>query len=168
MKNNCSKWKDLLLEAALTEATASELQGHLSECGGCVEQLALLRARRERLDAVLPLLAGKEEPAPDFAARVMAAAEAQDTRKNNLHGRRWLLAAAAAVAVAVITVGVRFRPTVSGPSDTELAVAQKLAQWHAPSDSLLATPGQEILRKMPSLGESYLKFPMKTSSDKEE
>ena len=66
MKNNCSKWKDQLLEAALTETTAGELQDHLSECPGCAQRLSLLRARRERLDAALPLLAGKKEPAPGF------------------------------------------------------------------------------------------------------
>ena len=157
MKNNCSKWKDQLLEAALTGTTASELQDHLWECSGCSQQLAVLNARRERLDAALPMLASKQEPTPDFAARVMAAAEAHDARKNNLYGRRWLFAAAAVVIVATfITVTVLRRPPIS--SDTDLAMAQKLAQWHAPSDTLLGAPGQEILKKTPNLGETYLKL----------
>jgi anti-sigma factor RsiW len=166
MKNNCSKWKDQLLEAALTETTAGELQDHLSECPGCAQKLSLLRARRERLDAVLPLLAGKKEPAPGFGARVLAAAEAQKARKNLLR-QPWLLAAAAVIAVALVTVVVLHPPTPSRPLNTEateLAMAQKLAQWQAPSDALLATPGQEILRKMPNLGESYLKFPVRTNN----
>jgi hypothetical protein len=166
MKNNCSKWKDQLLEAALTETTGSELQDHLSECPGCAEKLFLLRARLERLDAALPLLAGKKEPAPGFGARVLAAAEAQKARKNLLR-QPWLLAAAAVIAVALVTVVVLHRPTASrllGTEDTELAMAQNLAQWQAPSDALLAAPGQEILRKMPNLGESYLKFPVRTNN----
>jgi anti-sigma factor RsiW len=169
MKNNCSKWKDQLLEAALTETTADELHDHLAECPGCAQKLSLLKARRERLDAVLPLLAGKKEPAPGFGARVLAAAEAQKARKNLLR-QPWLLAAAAVIAVALVTVVVLHRPTASRPldskatEDTERAMAQKLAQWQAPSDALLATPGQEILRKMPDLGESYLKFPVRTNN----
>lgn len=39
----------------------------------------------------------------------------------------------------------------------DLAVAEKLAEWRAPSDVLLETPGNEILRTTPKLGESYLK-----------
>jgi hypothetical protein len=50
------------------------------------------------------------------------------------------------------------------PGD-ELAAAQKLAEWRAPSDGLLATPGQEILQKMPRLGESYLRVPVKTDEE---
>jgi len=50
------------------------------------------------------------------------------------------------------------------PGD-ELAAAQKLAEWRAPSDGLLVTPGQEILRTMPRLGESYLNVPAKTDEE---
>ena len=50
--------------------------------------------------------------------------------------------------------------------ETELAAAEKLADWRAPSDVLLETPGREILRTTPRLGESYLHAPVKT--DKEE
>lgn len=166
MKNNCSKWKDLLLEAALTEIVAPELRDHLSECPGCVEQLALLRVRRQQLDAALPLLASKKEPSPDFAARVLAAAEAQHARKN-LHGQRWLFVAAAVIVVALIAGVVLRRSTVQKPQDTNLAMAEKLARWHSPTDALLATPGQEILRKVPNLGESYLRFPVSMNNKEE-
>ena len=50
------------------------------------------------------------------------------------------------------------------PGD-ELAAAQRLAEWRAPSDALLATPGQEILRTMPRLGQSYLNVPVKTGEE---
>jgi hypothetical protein len=48
---------------------------------------------------------------------------------------------------------------------TDLAAAQKLAEWRAPSDVLLATPGQEILRTSPKLGESYLRVPAKKNEE---
>jgi hypothetical protein len=50
------------------------------------------------------------------------------------------------------------------PGD-ELAAAQRLAEWRAPSDGLLVTPGREILRTMPRLGESYLNVPLKKDEE---
>lgn len=49
--------------------------------------------------------------------------------------------------------------------EEELAAAERLAEWRAPSDGLLATPGQEMLRTMPRLGESYLNVPVKTEEE---
>ena len=49
--------------------------------------------------------------------------------------------------------------------EKELAAVQRLAEWRAPSDALLATPGQEILRTMPRLGESYLNVPVKKNEE---
>jgi hypothetical protein len=51
--------------------------------------------------------------------------------------------------------------------DGELMVAEKLAQWQAPSDVLLATPGRELLRTTPKLGESYLKVAARTRQGQE-
>lgn len=167
MKNNCSKWEDLLLEAALTDTTTSQLQKHLAECSGCRQELARLQDQRQRLDAALSLLPGAQQPGPDFAARVMAVAEAQQPQRN-LHGKRWLFAAAAAIVAAFVTALVLSRPTGSGPSAAELAAAEKLVQWHAPSDALLVVPGQGVLRGVPSLGESYLKLDVTTSELKEQ
>ncbi len=157
MNDNCSKWKDPLLEAALAENIAGELQDHLSHCAGCTRKLALLRARRERMDNILPLLGSQRGPSLEFQARVLAAAEAQDPRRNVLR-QPWLFATAAAVIVIAMVMAIVRLPKFAGPSQAELAAAQKLSQWHAPSDALLSVPGQEILRNVPKLGESYLKF----------
>jgi hypothetical protein len=61
-----------------------------------------------------------------------------------------------------LTLRRRIGPAV--PED-ELAAAQKLAEWRAPSDGLLMTPGQEILKTMPRLGKSYLNVPVKTDEE---
>jgi hypothetical protein len=47
----------------------------------------------------------------------------------------------------------------------EIASVQKLVEWRAPSDGLLRTPGQEILKGTPRLGQSYLNVPMKTNEE---
>ena len=41
--------------------------------------------------------------------------------------------------------------------ENQLAAAQKLAQWRAPSDVLLLTPDGDFLRATPKLGDAYLR-----------
>ena len=162
MKKACENWRDQLLEAALAGATAKGLEEHLRACTNCSVELSELRARQARLDALLPLTAQGAGPSADFRARVLAAAEAASERKRARPWRVWTLAGVTAVTLVALLMGVasyrRIARTV--PAD-ELAAAQTLAEWRAPSDVLLANPGQEILRKMPRLGESYLHVPVK-------
>lgn len=167
MKNDCAKWKEELLEAALTGTATGELGRHLSSCAGCVKELEALRARREQLDALLPLVARGAELPAEFGARVLAAAQAAGGWKRARRWRVWVLAGAAAGVVAAATTGLILRRTTAPMTpDTEVAAAQKLAEWQAPSDVLLETPGQEILRSTPKLGESYIRIPVKTSEEK--
>jgi hypothetical protein len=125
-----------------------------------------LLARAERLDALLPLIARGVEPTADFRARVLVAAEAAREGKRREPWRIWTLAAATALVVALLMVGLTLLRR-NGPAvpKEELAAAQKLADWRAPSDGLLRTPGQEILRTIPRLGKSYLNVPVKKDEE---
>jgi hypothetical protein len=166
MKNDCTKWKDQLLEAALTGAAAGGLEEHVLMCTNCAEELAALRARRERLDALLPLVVQGAEPSTEFRARVLAAAGAASETKRGHPWRVWGLAGATAVIVAALTIGLTLhRREVGTVPKADLAAAEKLVEWRAPSDVLLKTPGQEILRTTPRLGESYLRVPVKTDEE---
>jgi len=122
MKDACEKWKDQLLEAALTGAKAKDFEEHLRVCTICSRELEAVRARRMRLDGLLPL-------------------------------------------VALMIGATMYRRAAQRIPEKELAAVQRLAEWRAPSDVLLATPGQEILRTMPRLGESYLNVPVKTDEE---
>jgi hypothetical protein len=166
MKNACEKWKDQLLEAALAGATTKDFEEHLRSCAKCSAELDEVRARKVGLDELLPLVARGAEPSPDFRARALAAAEAALEGKRSRPWRVWMLAGASAVVLVVlmIAVTVQRRKASMIPGD-ELAAAQKLAEWQAPSDGLLATPGQEILWTMPKLGESYLNVPVKKDEE---
>jgi anti-sigma factor RsiW len=162
MKRACEKWKDRLLEAALAESAGEELAEHLRTCADCATELKTLEARRARLDALLPLVAQGSEPSVDFRARVLAAAEAAHGIKRTPRWRVWTLAGATATAATVLVLGAWwYRGMAREIPPEEVTAAQKLADWRAPSDSLLATPGQEILRTTPKLGESYLNVPSK-------
>jgi hypothetical protein len=163
MRNACERWKDPLREAALTGAAEKDFAEHLRSCAKCSTELDEVRARAVRLDALLPLVAQGAEPSADFRARVLAAAEAKGEGKRARPWPVWTLAGAAAVVVVVLIIGVTLqRRTARMIPGDELAAAQKLAEWRAPSDSLLVTPGQEILKTTPKLGQSYLSVPVKT------
>jgi hypothetical protein len=162
MKKACEKWKDQLLEAALAGARAKGLEEHLRACASCSQELSDLRARKARLDALLPLMAQGAGPSAHFRARVLAAAEATGEGKRARPWRVWTLAGVTAVTLVALVIGVTsYRRTARTVPADELAAAQTLADWRAPSDVLLANPGPEILRKMPRLGESYLHVPVK-------
>jgi anti-sigma factor RsiW len=165
MKIECEKWKDQLLEAALTRTTAKDLEEHLQSCAKCSAELDEVRARAARLDALLPLVAQGAEPSAGFRARVLAAVAAKEGNRGR-PWRVWTLAGATVVVVTLLVVGVtslrRNGPAIPAG---EVAAAQKLAEWRAPSDGLLRTPGQEILKGMPRLGQSYLHVPVKTDEE---
>jgi len=74
--------------------------------------------------------------------RVLVAAEAAREGKRARPWRVWTLAGAGAVVVVVLMIGVTLQQRMARviPGE-ELAVAQKLAEWRAPSDALLADSG---------------------------
>jgi hypothetical protein len=165
MKNDCTKWKNELLEAALAGIVAGGLEEHMSKCADCTAEFAALSAKREQMDALLPLVAQGAEPPPEFRTRVLAAA---GTASEPMRGRPWQvwgLCGAMAAIVAMLVVGFTLQRRRIVPHG-ELAAAERLAEWRAPSDVLLETPGREILWKTPRLGESYLHIPV--TKDREE
>lgn len=166
MKNPCEEWQEALREAALTGASTPDLSAHLQGCANCSETLKDLEARKTQLDTLLPMLAREAGPSPGFRARVLAAAEAADEKRRIRPWRIWALTgASAALAVLVIVVALR-KQTQTSVSPAELAAAQKLAEWRAPSDAFLGTPGQDFLSSTPKLGQSYLRVPVKKSQEK--
>jgi len=163
MKFACENWKDQLLEAALTGATTEDFTDHLRICPACSRELEACRERRMRLDGLLPLVAGEAEPRADFRMRVLAAAASGE--KSTRPWRVWTLAGAAAAIVMLMAGAAIYRRAAQEIPEKELAAGQRLAEWRAPSDALLVTPGQEILRTMPRLGESYLHVRVKTDEE---
>jgi hypothetical protein len=165
MKETCEKWKDQLLEAALTGAATAEFEAHLRSCASCSRELEAARVRKSRLDELLPLVARGAEPPADFKAWVLAAAEANGEGKPALRWRLWTLAGATAAIVLLVIGATMYRRTEQAIPVEELAAVQKLVEWRAPSDGLLRTPGQEILKAMPRLGQSYLNVAPKTDEE---
>lgn len=157
MKNTCTQWKDQLVEAALTETEGRELRAHLAQCTDCAVALKELQRRRQQMDALLPQLARAEEPSPDLRARIMAQVELQKAQRRSRFGIRWALAGIATVVAVAATVGLVWKNGATR-QDAEIQAAQALAQWRAPTDVLLQTPGREFLSGVPRLGESYIQI----------
>lgn len=162
MKNTCTKWKDALLEAALGETANEELDRHLSLCQECATELKALRARRQQMDALLPLIARTAEPSPNLHARITSAAEAGGKRRLPNLWPRWAMAGAVAAIVmtAILVLTLSGKP---GLTNDELSQAQALAQFQAPTDVFLQLPGQEFLNSTPKLGESFMTMTKETS-----
>ncbi len=158
MKTACVNWKDQLLEAALGADAPPELAQHLNSCAACAAELEALLVRRERIDALLSRVARGAELSPNFRARVLAAAEAGKSERERAL-RRWILAGTAAVLATVTVALVTHYKGGPASPEADLAALERLTQWRPPSDVFLETPGREVLRTTPRLGEPYGNLP---------
>ncbi len=159
--STAQEWKNAMVEAALGGATEARLQEHLQTCESCCQELEGLRARAARIDAALPLVA-RAEPQPDFHERVMQATEAAQESHSvwrewlRLPQTRWVRTASAfAAAMALVMLVITQLPRRDLPPPDAIAAATQLAHWQAPTDVLLQTPGDELLRDMPRLDGSF-------------
>jgi anti-sigma factor RsiW len=174
MTNYCLERKDSLIEAALSDAPEAALREHLQRCPGCREQLATLQARRARMESALPLIAQGAEPSLDFHAQVMQAAAVQKPQPRmslrnwfTFSQRRWAPAVPVLVVVALAAVLLAAKQYRKRISEEELAAASRLANWQSPTASLLQTPGQELLRGTPRIGETYFNISAPTQREKQ-
>ena len=96
--------------------------------------------------------------APGFA-EVHQRVRARESWRANLRVRPLAIGAAAAVAIAAVWLA-------HAPSFSPSATAAAIATWRAPTDTLLRTPGSELLGGMPALGASVLDTMIPTPSEK--
>jgi len=166
MNKACENWKPALLEAALSATVPAELLRHLQGCPHCAAEWNAVQGRARRLQAVLPKITQGAELSADFRARVLSATATVERKRAAGKWRVFVFAGATAAVIVLLLLGKHgARNASAGLSSQELAAAQKLAEWRAPSDTLLATPGQEMLRSLPKLGETYLRVPAKSSRE---
>src|SRR5260370_20054393 len=110
MTKACEKWKDQLLEAALTGAKPKDLEVHLQSCKDCAAELRKLEACRTQQDSLLPMLVKGAQPSADFRAHVLAAAEASGGRKIAMRWRSWKLAGAMVTAAPLLVIWATLYP----------------------------------------------------------
>lgn len=100
---------------------------------------------RSRFDALRRI---DESAVPDLDALV-----ARPRTRNGRPLVRVALLAAAAVIIAVVGLRVFKQP----PHPVPLDAATSIVTWQSPTASLLHTPGQELLRTVPTLRSSLLR-----------
>jgi hypothetical protein len=100
------------------------------------------------------------ERAPSFAQTYGAGrARARRRWRATLRVRPLVIGAAAAALIAAVWLAPArsFSPSEDTPA---------IANWRAPTDALLRTPGSELLGAMPALGASVLNTMIPTPSNK--
>lgn len=99
-----------------------------------------------------------ETQAPPYSTTRQAALRGRQTaRRPGWQRRRYQLAAAGlAVALAGSAGLVRWLAPAATPPPADLSAALRLARWRAPTDSLLAAPGDQLLHAVPRLDEPSL------------
>jgi anti-sigma-K factor RskA len=171
--NACREWKGQLLEYATLgvsadeaaagkerDAEAKRLEAHIKGCAGCAAALAELRARAARIDTAIPSLAQGAELREGFEARVFARIAAGEASGNAASLRTyswggWRTRLAAAGVVCAVVIAAVVWPQVKKWWHIGEEPAMSISTWRSPTESLLRTPGMELLRSAPKVGEVY-------------
>lgn len=144
---SCRQWNDELLECALGRPLTPALSAHLARCAECSSALEALRARAREMDRVLTSLAAPE-PRRGGPERVLAriATTAQPLAYPRL---------VAAVAALIILAGLAALTTRPGRT---IRQSTRLSTWRSPTECLLRSPADPLLKSVPRLGEGVFEM----------
>jgi hypothetical protein len=157
MTNGSPERKDQQFETALGADAAAEFAEHLLTCRGCAEALSALRMRWEKLERLLPQITSGAGLPTDFRARVLSAVETSEPSRRF----RWRLVFAGVAVAAAVVLALAVRDAwVRRRDDARLVPVERIAQWRAPSDVFLETPGRRNLQTGPRLGDSIVNLPV--------
>ena len=162
MMSPCREWNDRLLDFALGDLEprdAAAVEAHLAGCGACAAAVSEFQGRAAEINsAVHQIVQGVELP-PGFFARVLARLEARPAAAG---WRRWRLAMLGAGLVTALILGAILGPFFAQrwPSLRQPAPepAAALSTWRSPTEGLLRSSGEELLRATPRLGEFYFRL----------
>jgi len=146
----CDKWKEAVIECALGEPPGAALEQHLAACPVCSMALAAWRKRAAQLDATLQDLTAVE-PGPHMPARILAGIE--DGASRPFYWRLIPAAALAVIACAVVSLYRPAEPRRPGP-----ATVTALSAWRSPTQSLLRSSADPLLKGVPRFGEGFLEM----------
>ena len=148
--NVCNEWKNKIVESCLIDTSPPDLRHHLERCDACASALAELRVRQAEIDSGLKHLVGGTEPSIGFRARVLAAAESQTGWRK----RQWVWAGAVA-ATLILTLATFLTDKTPPQQDPALTAAEEMSRWQAPTDVLLRSPVDILLRSKPRVSDVY-------------
>ena len=147
----CRQWNEELLECALGRPLTPALSAHLARCAECSGALEALRAKAREMDRVLTGLAASE-PRRGGPERVLA--RIATTAPVPAYPR--LVAAAVALVILAGLVGLTTRPGRTIRLSTRLSA--HLSTWRSPTECLLRSPADPLLKSVPRLGEGLFEL----------
>jgi hypothetical protein len=178
----CTEWKGEVFDSAMRDefavaatvisneagldrgAKARRLESHLKGCAECSALFADLRARTARVDAALPKLADAGEVSEGFEARVFGRIAARQMESRKMWWSGWGMRLATAGVVCAVVAALVMWPQMKKLWRVREAPTISISKWRSPTESLLRTPGQELLERGPKVGDVYL--PLDTGSDR--
>lgn len=150
----CREWKDALIDHALGQAADAALEAHLAGCSACAAALRGWRERAAQLDPAIRQLTASE-PGPYGPERILARA-ALRPRPPFYMRLAWALP-------LVILLALTFYK-LSRPEPRAPLPLTALSTWRSPTQSLLRSPADPLLKDVPRLGEGF--FQMKSQGVK--
>lgn len=150
----CAEWHEELLDHALGATPGAALAAHFAGCAACAAALVHWRGAAERLDASLPRLTAAEPP-PYLAARVLARIESAPTEAFGFGWRAALAGLALAVGLAAVIYTGR---AARAREEAVVSAAAALSRWRSPTNALLRSPGDALLKSVPQLGRGYFRI----------
>ena len=132
----CRQWNDELLDCALGRPLTQVFSAHLARCAECNGALEALRAKAREMDRVLTRLA-RSEPRCGGPERVLARIATTAPAYPRF------VAAAVALIILAGLIALTARPVRT----------IRLSTWRSPTQCLLRSPADPLLKSVPRLGE---------------
>lgn len=144
---NCDKALEAMsakLDGELSEDEARELEEHLKTCASCRKLMAELTEMESGLES---LCAEPPETLAPGVMRAIRAEKAEKQKKRRPHVTTWLIAGAAALALALGAAGVIELPGFGGNGHANVSVGDALTQKEAQTlgEQLAAERGGAVL-----------------------
>jgi hypothetical protein len=139
----CRQWSDELVERSLGRTPTQELSAHLARCAECNGALEAWRERASEMDLVLTRLA-RSEPRPGGPERVLVRISTTAPAPSYLR----LVTAAFALVILAYLIVFPARPVK----------AISLVTWRSPTQSMLRSQADPLLKSVPRLGDGLLKM----------
>ena len=150
---SCQEWKDALIDHALGQSADAALEAHLATCPPCAEALRAWRGRAAQLDPAIRQIS-TSEPGLYGPERILSRAALRPRRP--FFGRlAWALPLIVLLALAFYRLARR---------EPDVPPLAALSMWRSPTQSLLRSPADPLLKDVPRFGEGF--FQMKSQGVK--
>jgi hypothetical protein len=144
----CQEWKDTLIDHALGQPADAALEAHLAGCSACAAALRGWRERAAQLGPAIRQLTAVE-PGPFGPERILS-------RIALRHRRPFFVRLAWALPLVILLALTFYKLSPREPRAPLPLTA--LSTWRSPTQSLLRSPADPLLKDVPRLGEGYYRM----------